>query len=95
VSKEIEVDISVVIGATPMPIGQLLKVEAGAIFDLTDGLSERPVAIYADDELIAHGQVVRRGDTVGVEVTERVNRPRPVPVDLRASPPAWMKLTSN
>lgn len=72
--ENIKVDISVVIGATHMPIRQLLKMGRGAVVDLDAG-RESPVSIFANDELIARGEIVLLGEKVGVSITERVRRP--------------------
>lgn len=71
----IKVDIQVVIGATQMPIRQLLKMGRGAVIDL-DAAHDEPVWIYANDELIARGEIVLLGDKVGVSITERIRRAR-------------------
>ncbi|MEO0500970.1 MAG: FliM/FliN family flagellar motor switch protein [Pseudomonadota bacterium] len=69
----IKVDISVTIGATRMPIRQLLKMGRGAVIDL-DTQRDAPVSIFANDELIARGEIVLLGEKVGVSITERVGR---------------------
>lgn len=73
VIERIKVDISVVIGATQMPIRQLLKMGRGAVIDL-DARHDEPVWIYANDELIARGEIVLLGDKIGVSISERIRR---------------------
>lgn len=69
----VKVEISVVIGRTHMAIRQLLKMGRGAVIDL-DAHFDDPVWIYANNELIARGEIVLVGDRVGVSVTERIMR---------------------
>ncbi len=71
--EKIRVDISVVIGRTRMPIRQLLKMGRGAVIDL-DARHDDPVWIYANNELIARGEIVLLGDRIGVSITERIRR---------------------
>ncbi|WBX85718.1 FliM/FliN family flagellar motor switch protein [Sphingosinicella microcystinivorans] len=73
VIERIKVEISVVIGSKQMPIRQLLKMGRGAVIDL-DARRDDPVWIYANDELIARGEIVLLGDRIGVSISERVRR---------------------
>lgn len=73
VFDKIEVEVSVVIGRTHMPVRHLLKMGRGAVIDL-DAKHQDPVWIYANHELIARGEIVLVGDRIGVTVTERVRR---------------------
>ena len=73
VVDKIKVNITVVIGRTHMPIRQLLKLGRGAVIDL-DARHDDPVWIYANDELIARGEIVLLGDRIGVSVTEQIRR---------------------
>lgn len=70
---DIDVNITIVIGSTHMPISQLLKMGRGAVISL-DAKQNDPVDIYANNELVARGQVVVSQDRVSVEVTERIGR---------------------
>lgn len=74
VIDKISVEMTVVIGRTHMPIRQLLKMGRGAVIDL-DARHDDPVWIFANDELIARGEIVLLGDRIGVSVTERIRRP--------------------
>lgn len=73
VIDKIKVEISVVIGSTQMPVKHLLKMGRGAVIDL-EALNSDPVEIYANNELIARGEIVLVGDRIGVSVTERIRR---------------------
>ncbi|MDA5193092.1 FliM/FliN family flagellar motor switch protein [Govanella unica] len=69
--NDVKVEISVVLGSAVMPIRQLLKMGRGAVVDL-DATHETQVKIYANNKLIALGDVVISGDRVAVTVTESV-----------------------
>ncbi len=68
----VDIDISVVLGQTMMPVNQLLKLGRGAVVELEQRTSD-PVEIFANDVLIARGEVViTSGDKIGVTLTELV-----------------------
>lgn len=71
--EDIKVNISAVIGGTRMPIRQLLKMGRGAVIAL-DACQASPVEIFANDELIARGEIIVVGEAVRVRVTERATR---------------------
>jgi flagellar motor switch protein FliN len=73
VVEKIKVEISVVLGRSHMPIRQLLRMGRGAVIDL-DAAHDEPVWIYANNELIARGEICLVGDRIGVTVTERLKR---------------------
>ena len=68
----VEVEISVVIGRAKMPIQQLLRMGRGAVIEL-DASSNDDVWVYANNRLIARGEIQVAGEAVRVEVTEMVN----------------------
>lgn len=69
----VDVDISVVLGQNKnMRVSQLLKLGRGAVVELEQKTSD-PVEIFANDVLIARGEVViTSGDKIGVTLTELV-----------------------
>ena len=67
--NDVDVEISVVIGKTTMPIHQLLKMGRGAVIEL-DAHVDEPAWILANNQLIARGEIVVTGDTVGISITE-------------------------
>jgi flagellar motor switch protein FliN/FliY len=71
--EKISVEISVVLGGQTMPIHQLLRMGRGAVIEL-DRSADHDVDILANDLLVAHGQVVLKGDRVTVSITEVLNR---------------------
>ncbi|MCX2722428.1 FliM/FliN family flagellar motor switch protein [Roseibium salinum] len=80
---EINVDISVVLGESEMPVHQLLRMGRGAVIDL-DVAEDDDVKIYANNTLVAKGQVVLLGERIGISITEVLMRPpeiRPMRTD--------------
>ena len=70
---DIEVDITVELGATTMPIHHMLRMGRGAVIALDAGEND-PLKIYANNTLIAHGEVRVEDGQLLVEVTEKVLR---------------------
>ena len=71
--EKIRVEISVVLGGQTMPIHQLLRMGRGAVIEL-DRQADDDVEILANDIPVARGQVVLKGDRVGVSITEVLYR---------------------
>ncbi len=69
--ETVDVEISVVIGRTKMPIHQLLKMGRGAVIEL-DARIEDNVWVYANNQLIARGDILVSGETVSVQITETI-----------------------
>jgi flagellar motor switch protein FliN/FliY len=69
---DVELEISVVIGSTEMPIHQLLRMGRGAVIEL-DATTEDYVWIPANNKLIARGEIMVNGENVAVQVTETIN----------------------
>lgn len=65
----IGIEISVLLGATHIPIHQLLRMGRGAVIEL-EARDTDEVQILANNVPVARGQVVLRGDHVGVSITE-------------------------
>ncbi len=70
---KIDVELSVVLGSSIMPVHQLLRMGRGAVIEL-DTHEEDDVEILANDIPIARGRVVLRGEKIGVTVTEILYR---------------------
>ncbi|MEQ1902088.1 MAG: FliM/FliN family flagellar motor switch protein [Devosia sp.] len=71
---QIEVDITVELGATTMPIHHLLRMGRGAVIEL--GTTEKdPLKIYANNTLIALGEIKVDDGHLSVEMTQKVRRP--------------------
>jgi flagellar motor switch protein FliN/FliY len=68
---QIEVDITVELGSATMPIHHLLRMGRGAIIEL-DSTEHDPLRIYANNTLVARGEVKVEEGHLSVEVTEKV-----------------------
>lgn len=69
VLDEVSIEISVVLGHASMPIGQLLRMGRGALIKL-DADRDAPVKVYANDRLIAHGELMIKGEDISIAVTD-------------------------
>nr|WP_314259463.1 FliM/FliN family flagellar motor switch protein [uncultured Devosia sp.] len=67
----IEVDITVELGATTLPIHHLLRLGRGAVIEL-DASENDPLNIYANSTLIAHGEVSVEDGQLRVMVSEKI-----------------------
>ncbi len=67
--KKVDVEISVVLGKAVMPINQLLKMGRGAVIEL-DSHQDEPVYIYANNRLIARGEIIVSGEKIAVSITD-------------------------
>jgi flagellar motor switch protein FliN/FliY len=67
--QRLDLDISVVIGSTEMPIYQLLRMGRGALIEL-DATTEDYVWILANNRLIAQDEIMINGENVAVQVTK-------------------------
>ena len=70
---QIEVDITVELGSATMPIHHLLRMGRGAIIEL-DSTEHDPLRVYANNTLIAHGEVKVGDGKLSVELTEKIIR---------------------
>ena len=66
---DVSVEVSVVLGKAAMPIHQLLKMGRGAVIEL-EATVEDDAWIYANNRLIARGEVVIVGDHIAVSITD-------------------------
>ena len=66
---DIPVVVSAVLGKVSMPIGELIKMGNGAILELDKKVGDS-IDIYANDKLIAKGELIAQGDHLGVTLTE-------------------------
>lgn len=69
--NEVSVEITVVLGRSSMPIHQLLKMGRGAVIELGASVDD-DATIYANNRLIARGQVVVSGENIAISITETV-----------------------
>ena len=69
--NNVTVEISVVLGRAQMPINQLLKMGRGAVIELDTTVNDH-VLVFANERLIARGEVTIVDDHVALTITERV-----------------------
>jgi flagellar motor switch protein FliN len=67
----IEVDITVELGSATMPIHHLLRMGRGAVIEL-DTTENDPLRIYANNTLIARGEVQVDDGHLVVSLTEKI-----------------------
>jgi flagellar motor switch protein FliN/FliY len=68
---DVPVKVQAVLGRARMPIGDLLKLQIGAVVELDRRVGE-PVDIFVNNRLIARGEVVMIENALGVTLTEIV-----------------------
>ncbi len=72
--ENIPIELSVVLGSSKLRVNQLLKLGRGAVVELDKGVNE-PVEIFADDVLVAKGDVVvTESDMLGISLIEVMNK---------------------
>lgn len=67
--KDIPVQVRAILGKTRMSIENILKLGPGHIMEL-DSLDGEPIDVYANETMIAKGEVVVVGDQFGIRITE-------------------------
>ena len=68
---QIEVDITVELGAAIMPVHHLLRMGRGAVIELDTGEND-PLRVYANNTLIARGEVTVDDGRLSVQIIEKV-----------------------
>jgi flagellar motor switch protein FliN/FliY len=71
--EEINIELSVVLGSTTMPVHQLLRMGRGAVIETGTHESD-DVLIMANNTPIAMGQVMIKGEMIGITITEVLPR---------------------
>ena len=75
--ENVELDITVVIGRSVMPIHHLLRMGRGAVIELNANENDE-VEILANNFPVARGQVVVQGKRIQVEVTSLLRKPETI-----------------
>ncbi len=65
----VNIEISVVLGRSVIPMHQLLRMGRGAVIEL-DSRQDDAVIVLANDRPVAKGEIVLSGDRIGVSITE-------------------------
>ena len=69
--KGVDVEISVVLGKSIMPIHQLLKMGRGAVIELDTSVDDDAI-ILANNKPIAYGEIIVVDDNIGVSITDKI-----------------------
>lgn len=69
---DIPVNISMVVGSTPISIRNLLQLNQGSVIEL-DRLAGEPLDVMVNNTLIAHGEVVVVNEKFGIRLTDVVS----------------------
>ena len=67
----VDVELAVVLGKAMVPIHQLLKMGRGAVIEL-DATVQDTATLYANNQLIARGEVVVVNDHIAVSITDTI-----------------------
>ena len=70
---EVSIDVTAVLGTSNMPISQVLKLGRGAVVELERFVGEE-IELFAEDNLIAKGEVVVIEDQLAVNITKIIKR---------------------
>lgn len=68
---DVPVQVSVVLGATKMPLSSILKLGKGAVIELERTVGE-PIDVYVNNKIVAKGEIVIVDNKIGVTLTEVV-----------------------
>jgi flagellar motor switch protein FliN/FliY len=69
----VDIELSVVLGRCSMPMQQLLRMGRGAVIEL-DTTENDPLRVYANNTLIAEGEVKVDDGQLSVELTRKILR---------------------
>ena len=70
---EVSIDVTAVLGTSNMPISQVLKLGRGAVVELERLVGEE-IELFAEENLIAKGEVVVIDDQLAVSITKIIKR---------------------
>ena len=68
---DVKVKVPVQLGSCMLPMREVLELSPGTVVQLNQHASD-PVGLYANDKLIAYGEVVVVEDSFGIKITELV-----------------------
>jgi flagellar motor switch protein FliN/FliY len=72
---DVPVTVAAVLGSHRMPIGDMLKLQPGAVLELDRRVGEA-IDIFVNDRLVARGEVVIVDEKLGVTMTEIIKADR-------------------
>ncbi|MEM7473402.1 MAG: FliM/FliN family flagellar motor C-terminal domain-containing protein [Planctomycetota bacterium] len=68
---DVELDLRVELGATQLSLAQIMKLRRGSVVPLDVAISE-PVRLFADEQLIAMGEVMVLNDQFCIRITKLI-----------------------
>ena len=68
---DVKVKVTVQLGSCMLPMREVLELSPGTAVQVNQHASD-PVGLYANDKLIAYGEVVVVEDSFGIKITELV-----------------------
>ena len=66
---DVSVKVRVELGSVKMLVKDLLNLQVGSAIEL-DSISGEPLNVYANDRLIARGEVITMGEKYGIRIKE-------------------------
>jgi flagellar motor switch protein FliN len=69
----IEIELSIALGSTSLPIRQILGMSRGAMIALDCGQDD-PTLVFVNGQLVARGEIHVDGDRMSLEITDVVKR---------------------
>ena len=73
--NDVEVELSIVLGATRLPVREILAMSRGAMIPL-DCTQDEPSLVIVNGHTVARGQILVEEDRMSLEITEVLKRKR-------------------
>jgi flagellar motor switch protein FliN/FliY len=73
--NDVEVELSIVLGATRLPVREILAMSRGAMIPL-DCTQDEPSLVVVNGHVVARGQILVEEDRMSLEITEVLKRKR-------------------
>ncbi|MCH4151009.1 MAG: FliM/FliN family flagellar motor switch protein [Sphingobium sp.] len=73
--NDVEVELSIVLGATRLPVREILAMSRGAMIPL-DCTQDEPSLVVVNGHVVARGQILVEEDRMSLEITDVLKRKR-------------------
>ena len=73
--NDVEVELSIMLGATRLPVREILAMSRGAMIPL-DCSQDEPSIVMVNGHMIARGQILVEEDRMSLEITDVIRRRR-------------------
>lgn len=73
--NDVEVELSIVLGATRLPVREILAMSRGAMIPL-DCTQDEPSLVIVNGHVVARGQILVEEDRMSLEITDILKRKR-------------------